>query len=165
MKKLLLFLLVLCAASFHAAHAAADTAALTRQVNLFLDEWHDDAAHARLAYFDKIAPQGVFIGTDKSERWTRDEFLAWGKKHFERPSAWSFKVIQRHVAMSDDGNWIWFDEQLATQMGICQASGVVQHTAQGFAIQHYQLSLAVPNELVDYLADGVKKLESGAPAR
>jgi hypothetical protein len=61
-----------------------DDAALKRQFYAFGDEWHDDAVHARLAYFDKIAKDGVYIGTDKTELWHRDECKAWAKKYVDR---------------------------------------------------------------------------------
>lgn len=127
----------------------ADTSVeLTRQVNAFVDGWHDDAANARMAYFDKIAPDGVYIGTDRSELWTRDEFKQWGKKYFERKAAWSFKATRRNVYATRDGSIIWFDELLDTpNMGPCMASGVIRKTKGGFEIVHYQLSMAVPNEV------------------
>ena len=129
--------------------ARAETnAELTRQVNSFVDEWHDDAAHARLAYFDKMAKDGVYIGTDRTELWKRDEFKAWAKKYFDRKSAWSFKATRRNVYASADGSIIWFDELLDTpNMGPCMASGVIRKTNKGFEILHYQLSMAVPNEV------------------
>ncbi|CAN7284943.1 nuclear transport factor 2 family protein [Massilia sp. LjRoot122] len=140
-----------------AAHAATDPV-LTRQVNAFVDEWHDDAANARLAYFDKIAADGVYIGTDRTELWKRDEFKAWAKKPFERKSAWSFKATRRNVYSTPDGALIWFDELLDTpNMGPCMASGVIRKTAKGFEIVHYQLSMAVPNEV----AGQVTKLIAG----
>jgi hypothetical protein len=129
------------------ARAEADPE-LTRQVNAFVDAWHDDAANARLAYFDKMAPDGVYIGTDRSELWKRDEFKAWAKKYFDRKSAWSFKASRRNVYASQDGSLIWFDELLDTpNMGQCMASGVIRKTKNGFEIVHYQLSMAVPNEV------------------
>jgi len=148
----------------HAAAADA-SAADTQQVNAFIDEWHDDAAHARSRFFDKMAPSAVYIGTDKTERWTRDELKAWSKKYFERPSAWAFTPIKRNVAFSADRQFIWFDEQLDTQMGVCQASGVVQRTASGLQILHYQLSLAVPNELVDQFTEAIRKFDVKPEAR
>ena len=130
-------------------HAATD-AALTRQVNAFVDAWHDDAANARMAYFDKMAKDGVYIGTDRTELWRRDEFKAWAKKYFDRKSAWSFKATRRNVYASGDKSLIWFDELLDTpNMGPCMASGVIRKTAKGFEIVHYQLSMAVPNEVAD----------------
>lgn len=132
-----------------AAHAATD-ATLTRQVNAFVDGWHDDAANTRMAYFDKIARDGVYIGTDRTELWTRDEFKAWSKKYFDAKSAWTFKATRRNVYASADKSLIWFDELLDTKnMGPAMASGVLRKTKTGFEIVHYQLSLAVPNAVND----------------
>jgi hypothetical protein len=128
-----------------AAHAATD-ATLTREVNAFVDGWHDDAANARTAYFDKIAKDGVYIGTDRTELWTRDAFKAWSKKFFDAKSAWTFKATRRNVYASADKSLIWFDELLDTKnMGPAMASGVLRKTKAGFEIVHYQLSMAVPN--------------------
>lgn len=139
--------------------------ALRQQVNAFLDEWHDDAAHARLAYFDKIARNGVYIGTDKTELWRRDEFKTWAKRQFERKSAWSFKATKRNVYAAPDKQFIWFDELLDTQMGVCQASGVIRKTATGFEIEHYQLSMAVPNEVGSQVTRLIKDHEAKPAAK
>jgi hypothetical protein len=133
---------------------------LTRQVNAFVDGWHADAAHARPAYFDKIAKDGVYIGTDKTERWRRDEFKAWARPHFQRKSAWAFKPLRRNVHFSDDRAIIWFDELLDTQMGICQASGVMRRKGKGFEIVHYQLSMAIPNEVGGQVTRLVRDFEA-----
>ena len=139
-------LLLACALMLCALVAHADPV-LIKKVNAFVDRWHSDAAHARPAYFDKIAKDGIYIGTDKGERWRRDEFKAWAKPHFKRKSAWAFKAIRRNVYFSDDQAIIWFDELLETQMGVCQASGVMRRKGGSFEIVHYQLSMAVPNEV------------------
>ena len=133
---------------------------------LFRSAWHDDAAHARMAYFDKMAPDGVYIGTDRSELWQRDAFKAWARKYFEgKKSAWTFKASRRNVYASEDGTLIWFDELLDTaNMGHCMASGVIRKTAKGFEILHYQLSIAVPNEIAGQVTALVKKAEA-APAK
>lgn len=142
MKRLLLACsLMLCALVAHADPI------LKKQVNAFVDRWHSDAAHARPAYFDKIAKDGIYIGTDKSERWRRDEFKAWARPYFQRKSAWAFKALRRNVYFSEDQSIIWFDELLDTQMGTCQASGVIRRKGEGFEIVHYQLSMAAPNEV------------------
>ena len=145
------------------AQAATADAALTQQVNAFVDGWHDDAAHARMAYFDKIAPDGVYIGTDRGELWQRDAFKAWAGKFFARGSAWSFHATRRNVYASADGKLIWFDELLDTpNMGHCMASGVVRRTAKGFEIVHYQLSIAVPNAVAKQVTSLVKEAEAQA---
>jgi len=130
------------------------------QVAAFLDGWHNDAAHADLVYFDKMAQDGVYIGTDKSERWVRDDFKAWAKPFFDRKKAWEFHAFNRHIAYADDKSIIWFDEQLHTQMGICQASGVIRNTKDGFKIKHYQLSLTIPNDLVDHIQKEIDEFDA-----
>jgi hypothetical protein len=163
MKRLILaFCLLLSTVTAFAQEADA---ALRQQVNAFVDEWHDDAAHARPAFFDKIAKNGVYIGTDKTELWHRDAFKVWAKKYFDRKSAWSFKSTRRNVYASPDKQFIWFDELLDTQMGVCQASGVIRKTATGFEIEHYQLSMAVPNELASQVTKTIKEFEAKPAAK
>ena len=164
MLKSFVFACALCFGSL--AHAANADPALVKQVNAFVDSWHDDAAHARMAYFDKMAPDGVYIGTDRSELWQRDAFKAWARKYFEgKKSAWSFKATRRNVYTSGDGKLIWFDELLDTpNMGHCMASGVIRRTDKGFEILHYQLSMAVPNELAKQVTGLIQQAEA-APAK
>ncbi|WP_322405592.1 nuclear transport factor 2 family protein [Massilia luteola] len=147
------------------AHAAGIDPALAQQVNAFVDGWHDDAAHARMRYFDKMAPDGVYIGTDRGELWQRDAFREWGRKYFEgKQAAWVFHPTRRNVYATPDGALIWFDELLDTEnMGHCMASGVIRRTQAGFEIVHYQLSLAVPNGVAKQVIEVVKAAEA-APA-
>ena len=43
-----------------------------------LDAWHGAAAAAdEEKYFSYFTPDAVFLGSDASERWTRDEFRKW----------------------------------------------------------------------------------------
>jgi hypothetical protein len=157
-------LLACCLLFAGLAHAASADPALVKQVDAFVDGWHDDAAHARMAYFDKIAADGVYIGTDRGELWQRDAFRDWARKYFEgRKSAWRFRATRRNVYASADGKLIWFDELLDTpNMGHCMASGVIRRTAKGFEIVHYQLSMAVPNEIADQVTGLVKQAEAKA---
>jgi len=142
---------------------SSDDAAFSKAVNAFVDRWHDDAANTRPDYWDKFAPQAVFIGTDKSEVWTRDQFKAWAKRFWDRKKAWNFTAQKRNVYFSPDKQYVWFDEQLNTQMGTCQASGVLRNTPEGFRIEHYQLSLAVPNPLMDSFSKAIAEHERKAP--
>ena len=161
-----LFLAAVLMLASVSSYAQTDAdAALKQQANAFVDAWHDDAANARPAFFDKIAKDGVYIGTDKTELWKRDEFKVWAKRFFERKSAWTFKPIRRNVYLSPDKSVLWFDELLNTQMGICQASGVMHRTANGFEIDHYQLSIAVPNEISNRVIDTIRDYESPLGAR
>jgi len=158
----LFFLLALLFGLSLSAAAQSTGAELDQQVATFLDQWHDDAAHANPRYFDKMAADGVYIGTDKSERWVRDDFKIWAKPYFDRKQAWEFHAFNRHIAYSADKSLVWFDEQLHTQMGICQASGVLRNGKDGLKIVHYQLSLAVPNELLDKVQKEIATFDAAA---
>jgi hypothetical protein len=144
----------------HSAAAADPDAEFRQQVNAFVDGWHDDAANTRPDYWEKFTPNAVFIGTDKSEVWRYQEFKAWAKRFWDRKKAWSFTAQKRNVYFSPDKKYVWFDEQLNTQMGTCQASGVLVNTGQGFKFEHYQLSLAVPNPLMDSFTKAIKEHEA-----
>ncbi len=123
------------------------------RVNVFLDNWHKAAAEAdEDTFFGSMTEDGIYIGTDITERWTRDELKEWSKKYFERESAWKFKATERNVSFSKDGKIAWFDEKLDTWMGDARGSGVLELTNDGWKIKHYHLAIAVPNDAVnDYL--------------
>ena len=140
-------------------------AALKQQVNAFVDSWHDDATNSRPAFFDKMARDAVYIGTDKTELWKRDAFKAWAKKAFDRPTAWAFTPMRRNVYLSPDKSVIWFDELLNTQMGVCQASGVMHRVGTSFEIDHYQLSIAVPNDISAKVISTIRDFEAPLGAK
>ena len=145
-----------------AAPPPVPEAAFRAQIDAFVDEWHQDAAHARPAFFDKIAADGIYIGTDKTERWTKEVFREWAKPAFARPVAWAFTPLHRNISFTPDRKVVWFDEQVRSSMGILQASGVIRPTAAGagFEIVHYQLSIAVPNEVIPEVTGVIKTHES-----
>jgi hypothetical protein len=71
--------------------ASAQTPA--KQAGAVLDDWHQAASVADASrYFGHFAPNGVFMGTDATERWTVAEFRKWAKPQFERKSAWSLSL-------------------------------------------------------------------------
>jgi len=143
-----------------ARRPAPSDADVTSRVNAFVDAWHQDAAHARPAFFDKIASDGIYIGTDKTERWTREAFREWAKPAFARPVAWAFTPLHRNVRVSPDRTFVWFDQQVRSSMGILQATGVMRPAADSFEMVHYQLSIAVPNEIIPEVTGAIKAFES-----
>jgi ketosteroid isomerase-like protein len=119
-------------------------------LNAFIDTWHKAAATADAeAFFGLMAPDGIYIGTDASERWLRDELREWAKAAFERDVAWDFKPIKREVYFSKDGQTAWWEEKLDTWMGICHGSGVVARQDGDWKIKHYHLAVTVPNEKIE----------------
>jgi len=122
---------------------------LINSVDVFMDDWHKLASNADVAYFDKIANNGIYIGTDAIELWNRDEFVTWSEEYFENGKAWSFTATERNIYFSDDKRYAWFDELLNTQMGVCRASGVLKRKGDTWQIEHYHLSVAIPNEKME----------------
>jgi hypothetical protein len=120
---------------------------LTVQIGRFLDEWHNDASRADMqAYFDKIDENGIYIGTDASEHWTKNAFYDWSKPYFDKGQAWSFKAEERNIFLSEDQKIAWFDEKLTAVSGPLRGSGVIINWNGQWKIMHYVLSVTVPNE-------------------
>ena len=120
---------------------------LKDQLNVFLDEWHADAARVDMnAYFDKIDEEGIYIGTDATENWTKQAFYDWSKPYFDKGKAWTFNAIERNLYVSEDGTLAWFDEKLQASYGMLRGSGVLRWKEGSWKIMHYVLSLPVPNE-------------------
>lgn len=115
-----------------------------------LDDWHLAAARADAElYFSLMAPGAVFLGTDATERWTKDEFRTWAEPYFKKGKAWTFKAVKRHVSYSTDGNTAWFDEELDTpNLGPARGSGVLVKISKTWRIAQYNLSVPIPNPLM-----------------
>jgi hypothetical protein len=127
---------------------AQKKAAAELEINKVMDAWHAAAATANYQnYFDLMADESIFIGTDASENWNKKEFQAYAKPHFDKGKAWSFKALQRNIYFSADQKTAWFDELLETQMKVCRGSGVLTKVENKWKITHYVLSMTIPNDL------------------
>ena len=117
------------------------------QITIVLDNWHKAAADANAKlYFGALTEDAVFIGTDATENWNKKEFEAFAKPYFDKGKAWDFKPLERHVYLSKDQKTAWFDELLDTWMKVCRGSGVMVKVGNEWKIQHYVLSMTVPND-------------------
>jgi ketosteroid isomerase-like protein len=125
-----------------------ESSAREQAIKELLNQWHNAAATADAeGFFGKMTADAIYLGTDASERWLRDELREWAAFAFEREVAWAFKPYDRQLYFSMDGQTAWFEEMLDTEnMGVCRGSGVLSLTANGWKIRHYDLSLMVPNE-------------------
>ncbi len=119
------------------------------QVAKVLDDWHQSAAAAdEERYFRHFTADAIFMGTDATERWTRDEFRKWAKPYFAKGKAWTFKSVRRGVNFSKEGNVAWFDEDLQTvNLGPCRGSGVLVRDGEIWRIAQYNLSVPIPNDV------------------
>lgn len=124
--------------------------ATKQQLNKLLDNWHQAAADAEFeTYFDLMAENSIFIGTDASENWSKTEFITFSKPFFDAGKAWAFKATERAIYFNDRKDVAWFDELLDTWMGTCRGSGVIENENGAWKIKHYVLSVTIPNELMD----------------
>src|SRR5215470_13711859 len=139
------------------AHAGASS----ETVASVLDAWHAAAASAdEEKYFSYFTPDAVFLGTDGTERWTRDEFRKWAHPYFAKGKAWSFKAVSRWISFAPDRTVAWFDEALETpNLGPCRGSGVLVATPKGWKIAQYNLSIPIPNDLTDDFKKRIEEYE------
>ena len=117
------------------------------KINSVLDSWHKAASEAKFDnYFGMMSDESIFIGTDATENWNKQDFMAFAKPYFDKGKAWNFKALERHVYFDESGKTAWFDELLNTQMKICRGSGVLVKTGNEWKIKHYVLSMTIPND-------------------
>jgi len=156
MKALLLALALLASVSVRAAD--------TQPIAETLDRFHQAASQADgQAYFDLFAPEGVFIGTDATERWTVEEFRKYALPRFSKGKGWTYAPRARHIDLAPGGDVAWFDELLDNKsLGTCRGSGVLRKINGHWKVSQYHLTIPVPNELADSV---VKMIRSGDAAK
>ncbi len=127
-------------------------------VNQSLDRFHQAAAQANFVeYFDVLASDAVFLGTDGNERWTKNQFKAFVRPYFEKGQGWLYRPSDRHVSFIASGNVAFFDEALDNESyGRTRGTGVLIKTSSGWKIAQYSLSIPLPNALAK---DVVKQIE------
>ena len=127
-------------------------------INGVLDGYHEAAANAEWdTYFDLMSEDGVFIGTDARERWGKSEF----RQYSSGSNGWVYTPQERNVNLTPDGLSAWFDEALLSQSyGTSRGTGVLIHTAQGWKISQYHLTLPIPNGMVRGVTDQIKAFEA-----
>lgn len=152
-----------------------DLALAHRMVSETLDRFHNAAANAAEGdYFSLFAPDGVFIGTDDSERWTVEQFRSYAHPFFSQGKGWTYTSVDRHIEISSDGRTAWFDEQLEnSKWGRCRGSGVLVPRAvcggferwrhqvpMAWAIAQYNLTVPIPNDLLPEVAERIRAFEA-----
>ena len=116
-------------------------------LDALLNGLHLDAHKGNFeSYFDRYSTDAVFLGTDKTERWTIEDFKAYAKPAFSDGHGWTYAVIERN--WEGDGNTRWFDEILLNEkLGHCRGTGVVELINGEWKISHYALTMLVPNSI------------------
>lgn len=133
----------------------------TKAVATLLDDWHAAAARAdEAAYFGAFARDGVFLGTDATERWDVAAFRAYAHPRFAVGKSWKFTSLARRIQFSQDASVAWFDEDLQTpNLGPARGSGVIVREAGAYKIAQYNLSVPIPNDRFE----AVRRIIAAAP--
>lgn len=128
-------------------------------VEKVLDDFHQAASQADgERYFQHFTKDGIFLGTDISERWNVEQFKAYAMPHFSKGRGWTYRPQSRHVYLSPDGNTAWFDEILQNDhYGMTRGSGVLVKRNREWKVAQYHLTLPVPNSLMDAVVKMIEK--------
>ncbi|MDG1721227.1 MAG: nuclear transport factor 2 family protein [Bacteroidia bacterium] len=130
-------------------------------IHKLIDQWHRDAANADLnAYVGFMDSACIYVGTDATEKWSKDEFGEFCKPYFDKKKTWDFKSHDRTINISSDQNTAWFYEILQTHMGTCRGSGTLEYKNNQWKLQQYILSLAIPNEDMNEVKQVVRNKDS-----
>jgi hypothetical protein len=147
-KAVILFLSILvCFSCANSKTVKTAEEAIQKEVNTIIVNWHKAASDANFNnYFGAMDSTAVYIGTAAEEIWTKEEFANFSKPYFDKGKAWSFTTLERNIYMNEAANTVWFDELIATWMGTCRGSGVLEKTGDIWKIKQYVLSVSIPNE-------------------
>lgn len=110
-------------------------------------------------YWSLFTPNARFVGTDGTEHWSMEAFKAFAEPWFQRDSAWNFPATERFITVADiDCRCIaWFEEKLdSAHYGETRGSGVLRRTEDGWKIEQYVLSFAIPNDRTDAVVAAVR---------
>lgn len=127
-----------------------------------LDEFHKAASNADFdAYFSLFSKDGVFIGTDASERWPVDAFKEFAKPYFSQGKGWTYVPRDRTIVVH--GDVAWFDELLDNESyGECRGSGVLVKEGGQWKVAQYNLHFPVPNDLAKPITKMIKDHQTPA---
>ncbi len=123
-----------------------------------LEAFHLAAAEAdEEGYFELLASDAVFLGTDATERWTKREFREWAAPHFEGDTAWTYVAVERHIGLNATQDTAWFDEVVRNEKyGDLRGTGALINTPEGWRITQYNLVFPVPNEIAGQVVEMIK---------
>lgn len=143
-----------------ALQAAPSGAAAEAEIDAVLDRLNvaSTAADAE-AYFALFTPNARFIGTDATEHWTLEEFRSYASPHFARGNGWSYPATDRTITIApiDCRCVAWFEEKLASErLGDTRGSGVLRLTDDGWKIEQYVLSFAIPNNQAEAVVQMIR---------
>ncbi len=147
--------------AFVSFFVVAQSAKEEQAINKVLDQFHQAAANANAqVYLNSLTDDAIFLGTDASERWTKQQFTAFVLPYFDQGKGWLYVAKERNINLLKQNSVAFFDEVLEnSKYGYCRGSGVLVHTDQGWKISQYSLSILVPNDIAVQVTEKIKKYE------
>lgn len=148
MKSIYILILLISLNNYSQKKTESKALDIKKEINIILNNWHKAAAEANFEdYFNVMSEESIFIGTDATENWNKKAFMNFAKPYFDKGKAWNFKTLERNIYSSFNGEIVWFDELLNTQMKICRGSGILIKENGTWKIKHYVLSMTIPNNI------------------
>ena len=159
------FIFTLCLFSIH---LFANDKVTEDEIGKVLNTFHQAAADAnQVLYFSLLDEQAIFLGTDGSERWNKNEFSDFVTPYFSKGQGWLYQPSQRNITIVPPSNsneqLAFFDELLENNnYGQCRGSGVLRLTSSGWKILQYNLSIPVPNGIASDVVDKIQNYQQNS---
>ena len=162
-----LALTVICSMSLFVQAIATPVVDEKSKIEQRLNDFHQAAAEANFEqYFGLLTEDAVFIGTDASERWSKESFAHFVKPYFSKGRGWLYKPTERHITVLANETVAYFDEALINESyGQTRGTGVLVKTVQGWKIAQYNLSIPMPNDLAKDLVSQIKQFQVKSSSR
>ena len=132
-------------------------------VSSVLDALHQAASDADFErYFGLYADEFIFLGTDATERWDREQFMEYARGPFSQGRGWTYTKLERHVYIAPGGQAAWFDERLDNaNLGETRGSGALIKQDGEWKISQYNLTIPIPNEMAREVAQKIREITRG----
>lgn len=137
----------LAALSF--AASADDHDDMLEAIATTIDGFHDAAARGDKAqYLNLMTEDAAFLGTDEWERWPKQpEFTDYVGGRFQNGSGWTYRSVDRNIAIAESNDIAWFDEVIESgNNDRFRGTGVLVKDEDGWKIAHYAMSFLIFNE-------------------
>lgn len=159
------FIVTLC---FFSLHLFANDKVTKNDIENVLNTFHQAAADANQdLYFSLLDEQAIFLGTDGSERWNKQEFAKFVTPYFSKGQGWLYQPGQRNITLVAKNNSseqiAFFDELLENNnYGQCRGTGILRLTSSGWKILQYNLSIPVPNGIASNVVEKIQSYQQNS---
>ena len=130
------------------------------QISVLLRTFHQAAAKGNLkVYLRCLSADAMFIGTDPTEHWSRQQFEIICERIFREKGGWIYEPFDRKISFADDLSTAWFTERLRhAGYGELLGYGVATKVDGRWKIRLYSMSLPIPNNIFDGVVAQIREL-------